>query len=100
MSKKSEAAENDLNEVVSEAEPAVGTRAYYEIHPWETVVYTLPYIPGSDREDVFVSLNDKTYQIVRGNPVRIPWCVAQLVQDSIDQDRRTRKKIAKLIEGS
>ena len=40
------------------------------------------------RDDVFVSVNDKTWQIQRGVPVTVPRIVAEVLQQSQEQDIR------------
>lgn len=52
-------------------------RAYFEGMP--TVKVKLP-ISRNEKEDVFVAVNGKTFQIKRGVEVEIPECVYEVLQ--------------------
>ena len=48
----------------------------------EKVELTLPLIPGLLEDDVFVSVNCKTYLIQRGKTVKVPRAVVEVVKNS------------------
>ena len=41
------------------------------------------------KDDVTVGLNGKIYRIQRGRPVSVPRAVAEIVEHSLDQDKKT-----------
>lgn len=43
---------------------------------------------GKYRDDILVAVNGKTYKIKRGERVRIPRYVAEILQSSMDQDAK------------
>lgn len=45
------------------------------------------------KDDVFVAVNGKTYQIVRGEEVQVPLNVAKVLERSMNQDLLTSKLI-------
>lgn len=47
----------------------------------ETVRIKLPRVRGNE-EDVYVSVNDRTFQIKRGIAVDVPPCVAEVIRNS------------------
>lgn len=48
------------------------------------------------KDDVFVSVNDMTYQIKRGEDVKVPRCIAEVLRNSEDQDAITATMISEL----
>lgn len=50
----------------------------------KTVVIQLPVIEGMG-DSVYVSVNMKSYQIKRGEPVEVPLCVAEVLENSNKQ---------------
>lgn len=64
--------------------------------PWEMIEYKLPRVPGSRNADVFVRVNDHKYQIKRGVAVKIPRCVAEVLDNSQAQDEHTAELIDQL----
>ena len=44
-----------------------------------TVTIRLP-LSRSEKEDVYVAVNGKSYLIKRGEPVKVPACVAEVLQ--------------------
>ena len=49
---------------------------------------------GQYKDDVFVAVNGRTFQIVRGVEVEVPACVAEVLEHS--QDRRTAELMERL----
>lgn len=47
----------------------------------KTVVIQLPFIEGMG-DSVYVGVNMKDYQIKRGEPVEVPLCVAEVLENS------------------
>lgn len=83
-------AETKTNELVP------GTLAYYTANPTANVTLTVPPQYDDDRNDVVVIVNGRSYQIIRGIPVQLPYYVAAAVLESIKQDKRTKDKLAKM----
>ena len=52
-------------------------------------------IPLTEKEqgDVFVSINERTWLIKRGEPVDVPECVADVIRQSEEQKMKTLKRI-------
>lgn len=52
-------------------------------------------IPLTEKEqgDVFVSVNERTWLIKRGEPVEVPECVADVIRQAEEQKMRTLKRI-------
>lgn len=48
------------------------------------------------KDDVFVGLNGKTYQIKRGEKVKVPIGVAEILENSQRQDASTQLRLARL----
>ena len=63
---------------------------------WDKVKIKLPRIPGSRNADVFARVNDYTCLVKRGVEVEVPYCVAQVLQTSEEQDNRTAELIEQL----
>ena len=43
------------------------------------------------KDDVFVAINGRSFQIKRGESVQVPKCVADVLEQSMDQDAATAK---------
>lgn len=41
------------------------------------------------KDDVFVAVNGRSFLIKRGETVQVPACVAEVLEQSMDQDSRT-----------
>lgn len=54
----------------------------------EYVTVTLPRATGKEENFVFVGLNGKGYQVMRGTPVRVPRPVADVLARAEAQRRR------------
>lgn len=63
---------------------------------WDKVKIKLPRIPGSRNAGVFARVNDYTCLVKRGVEVEVPYCVAQVLQTSEEQDNRTAELIEQL----
>nr|DAO82626.1 MAG TPA: hypothetical protein [Caudoviricetes sp.] len=56
--------------------------------PWgEMVSIKLFKDNGNYKDDVFVSVNGRNYQIQRGKTVQVPRCVAEVLEHSERQDQ-------------
>lgn len=64
--------------------------------PWEEVEYKIPRQPGARNADVFVRVNDRKFQIKRGVTVKIPRCVAEVLDNTEKQDDATADLIDQL----
>lgn len=62
----------------------------------ETVTIRLFKDNGKYKDDVFVGVNDKRYQIKRGVEVEVPRFVAEVLENSQRQDEETMEYISKL----
>ena len=51
---------------------------------------------GQYKDDVFVAVNGRTFQIVRGVEVEVPACGAEVLEHSEAQDRRTAELMERL----
>ena len=51
---------------------------------------------GQYKDDVFVAVNGRTFQIVRGVEVEVPECVAEVLEHSEAKDRRTAELMERL----
>lgn len=51
---------------------------------------------GQYKDDVFVAVNGRTFQIVRGVEVEVPECVVEVLEHSEAQDRRTAELMERL----
>ncbi len=61
--------------------------------PKRLVKVRLPLIKDDKRGDLFVSVNEYRYNIKRGVTVEIPWYIAEVIQNSVEQDERTMLRI-------
>lgn len=48
---------------------------------------------GKYKDDLYIGINNKSWQIQRGVPVTVPFYVAQAIQESMTQDAATAKMI-------
>lgn len=63
----------------------------------ETVTIRIPVLPTDEgADDVFVSVNDRTYQIKRGVSVTVPWNVAEVIRQSEEMTLRAVEYISTL----
>lgn len=61
------------------------------------VVYTLPFLPGTNDGDYqTVVINGKNYQVKYGEPIRMPKGVAEVLQQMVNSTRVTNEKIKRL----
>lgn len=56
----------------------------------------IPNSRDDDEGDVFISVNERTYQIKRGETVTVPECVAAAYRDSERQKDRNYRFIKKM----
>ena len=61
----------------------------------ETATIRIP-LTESDSGDVFVSVNDRTYQIKRGVNVTVPWNVAEVIRQSEEMTLRAMEYVSTL----
>lgn len=61
----------------------------------KTVRIKLPILPN-DEGDVFVSVNDRTWQIKRGEYVDVPECVAEVLDRADDMRLANARRIQAL----
>lgn len=71
-----------------------GTTVSGQDDPMRPVTIELPYDGERYKDDLYVGINHKNFQIQRGKPVTVPFYVAQAVQESADQDKATARMIA------
>lgn len=63
----------------------------------ESVTIRIPVLPTDEGAgDVFVSVNDRTYQIKRGVSVTVPWNVAEVIRQSEEMTLRAVEYISTL----
>lgn len=63
----------------------------------ETVTIRIPVLPTDEGAgDVFVSVNDRTYQIKRGVSVTVPWNAAEVIRQSEEMTLRAIEYIGTL----
>lgn len=48
---------------------------------------------GKYRNDLIVGYNGRMYQIKRGVEVEVPWAVAEIIRESLEQDQATAELI-------
>lgn len=63
--------------------------------PKERTIF-IPPDYSSDRNDLYVSVNGRSWLLRRGEPITVPNCVAEVVERSLAQDKRTLAKIHKM----
>ena len=71
------------------AAPAEGSKEWWD----EPVTVQLFKDDGNYKDDVFVSVNGKTWQIKRGYKVQVPRFVAEVLNQSMEQDMQTATMI-------
>ena len=62
----------------------------------ETTVVNLFYDGEKYKEPVFVGINGMTFLVKRGEPVEVPVEVAEVLQHSMEQDKKTAQMIREL----
>ncbi len=65
-----------------------------------TVKINLPYIRGVAEDDVFVSVNCRTWRIKRGMTVELPVCAAEVLQTSQKAERYAALQAEKLAKNA
>lgn len=78
--------------VTAETEEARKLKAYYE----EKVTVNLFLDNDKYKDDVMVNVNGKLWQIQRGVDVQVPRYVAEVLENSMKQDRATALRIREL----
>ena len=53
---------------------------------------------GVYKDDLFVSVNGRTFQIQRGVEVEVPACVAEVIRNSDRQKQLAEQRLEKLVE--
>lgn len=53
---------------------------------------------GAYKDDLFVSVNGRTFQIQRGVEVEVPACVAEVIRNSDRQKQLAEQRLEKLVE--
>ncbi len=67
------------------------------LSPWDDLVeIRLFKDSGNYRDDVFVAVNGHNYQIQRGVTVKVPRCVAEVLNNSEIQDQRVAVMVEQL----
>lgn len=64
-----------------------------ELDPMRKVTIRLFKDSGKYRDDMIVGLNGRIYQIKRGVEVEVPWAVAEIIRESLEQDQATAELI-------
>lgn len=59
------------------------------------VTVTIP-LTRDQQDDVFVSVNNHSYQIKRGEPVRVPYYIAEVLERSEKSDQAAMRRQAAL----
>lgn len=58
------------------------------------MIVELPYDGERYKDDLYVSINNKNWQIQRGKPVTVPFYVAEAIRESAEQDKATARMIS------
>lgn len=88
-------AEDNLEPAVDEkTEEQKKLKAYYD----ELVTINLFMDNDKYKDDVIVAVNGKVWQIKRGEDVKVPRHIAEVINNSAKQDRATALEIRKLEE--
>lgn len=88
-------AEDNLEPAVDEkTEEQKKLKAYYD----ELVTINLFMDNDKYKDDVIVAVNGKVWQIKRGEDVKVPRHIAEVINNSMKQDRATALEIRKLEE--
>jgi hypothetical protein len=64
-----------------------------ELDPMRKVTIRLFKDSGKYKDDMIVGLNGRMYQIQRGKEVEVPWAVAEIIRESLEQDQATAELI-------
>ena len=80
--KKAERPVEEEKEVVNE-----------ELDPMRKVKIKLFKDNGKYKDDMIVGLNGRIWQIKRGVEVEVPWAVAEIIRESLEQDQATAELI-------
>ena len=75
-----------MNKTVKENENSMG-----KLEGEEMVTIRLFKDNERYKDDVFVAINGRSFQIKRGESVQVPKCVADVLEQSMDQDAATAK---------
>ena len=86
MSKTVKENKNTLDTVEQTAKTAAGGKSGEEL-----VAIRLFKDNERYKDDVFVAVNGRSFQIKRGESVQVPKCVADVLEQSMDQDAATAK---------
>ena len=69
------------------------TKKEKELDPMRTVTIRLFKDSGKYKDDMIVGLNGRIWQIKRGVDVEVPWAVAEIIRESLEQDQATAELI-------
>lgn len=72
------------------------TAKVVEYDPWEEVEYKVPRGIGGRTGYAFARVNGNKYKLQPGKTVKIPRCVAEVLDNSQEQDDRTAELIDQL----
>lgn len=64
-----------------------------ELDPMRKVTIKLFKDNGKYKDDMIVGLNGRIWQIKRGVEVEVPWAVAEIIRESLEQDQATAELI-------
>ena len=64
-----------------------------ELDPMRKVTIRLFKDNGKYKDDMVVGLNGRMFQIKRGVEVEVPWAVAEIIRESLEQDQATAELI-------
>ncbi len=64
-----------------------------ELNPMRPVTIRLFKDAGKYKDDMIVGHNGRMYQIQRGVDVTVPWAVAEIIRESLEQDQKTAELI-------
>lgn len=72
---------NNNNVAVTTSETAIAAPSSAATPPKEKMVKIKLELTREHKDDIFVSVNDKKYQIKRGVEVEVPWFVAEILKN-------------------
>lgn len=75
------------------AEAEVKNETKEKLDPMRPVKIRLFKDAGKYRDDMIVGHNGRIYQIQRGVDVEVPWAVAEIIRESLEQDQKTAELI-------
>ena len=64
-----------------------------KLDPMRPVKIRLFKDAGKYKDDMVVGLNGRIYKIQRGVDVEVPWAVAEIIRESLEQDQATAELI-------